>query len=63
MAPSECDCLGFTIIPSFWWQLVAVSVLTALTLLCGWLQGIMNWQPADIDLEPSVDPHGSTAHH
>lgn len=54
LAPSNCTCLGFTTVPNFWWQLGAVGLLVAVTLLCGWLQGVFGWEPAEINLEP---PH------
>ncbi len=59
MAPSACNCLGFATIPNFWWQLGAVGLLVAVTLFCGWLQGLMNWAPAEI----SFDPPAPSAHH
>ena len=37
---------------NFWRQLGWVSLLTALTLFCGWLQGVLGWAPAEIELEP-----------
>jgi hypothetical protein len=40
--------------PNFWWQLGSVSLLGALTLFCGWLQGVFGWQPAEINLHPPV---------
>jgi hypothetical protein len=43
-------------LPNFWWQLGAMALLTALALFCGWLQGVMHWTPAELDLEPPV--HG-----
>jgi hypothetical protein len=45
-------------VPNFWWQLGGVSVLVGVTLLCGWLQGVFGWQPAEINLHPPV----STVH-
>jgi hypothetical protein len=65
IAPSDCACLGFVTISNFWWQLLAVTLLTLATLFCGWLQGTMRWQPPQIDLEPP--PSGghdlAPAHH
>jgi hypothetical protein len=54
--PSECTCLGFVTVPNFWWQLGGVSLLVAVTLLCGWLQGVYGWTPAEISLEPPEAP-------
>jgi hypothetical protein len=44
--------LGFTIIPNFWWQLIATGILMSLTLLCGWMQGMLHLEPEDVNLEP-----------
>jgi hypothetical protein len=64
MSPSDCTCLGFVTIPNFWWQLGSVGLLAALTLFCGWLQGILNWAPAEINLEPPPPAaHGHGHHH
>ena len=63
--PSECTCLGFVTVPNFWWQLGEASLLAAVTLLCGWLQGVLGWTPAEISLvppAPDADVHGY-AHH
>lgn len=57
IAPSDCTCLGFTTVPNFWWQLGAVGLLGALTLFCGWLQGLMGWTPTEISLEPPAAHH------
>jgi hypothetical protein len=58
-------------IANFWWQLVAVGLLVGLALFCGWLQGVLGWAPAEIDLEPPQDdtthghehPVGTLGHH
>ena len=63
--PSECTCLGSVTVPNFWWQLGEVTLLAAVTLLCGWLQGVFGWTPAEINLEPpapEADVHGYTHH-
>ena len=52
--PVACNCLGFMTLPNFWWQFLGVSLLIALTLMCGWLQGLFGWEPAEINLEPPV---------
>ena len=62
LAPAPCACLGITV-PNFWWQLGAVGLLTAVTLLCGWLQGVFGWTPADINLEPPASPSPQHGHH
>jgi hypothetical protein len=60
IAPSAYS-LGFMHIPNFWWQLVGTSLLACLALFCGWLQGVLNWMPADIPIYPegaADDTHG-----
>jgi hypothetical protein len=52
IAPSDSVALGFVTISNFWWQLSAVAGLTLATLFCGWLQGIMGWQPPQINFDP-----------
>lgn len=67
LAPSECSCLGFAVVPNFWWQLGAVALLLAFTFFLGWLQGVLSWAPAEIQIEPAPaahdDHHGHAAHH
>jgi hypothetical protein len=54
-------------LPNFWWQLGYLAVLTGIALFCGWLQGVMHWEPAEINLEPPAhghaDDHARAAHH
>jgi hypothetical protein len=52
--PVGCSCPGFVVIPNFWWQLGYVALLIALALFCGWLQGVLHWVPAELDLTPPV---------
>ena len=51
IAPAEYNLWGFWIIPNFWWQLGAVSLLALTALFCGWLQGRLNWAPPDVQIE------------
>jgi hypothetical protein len=53
IAPSDLN-LGLASVPNFWWQLGAVTLLASVTMFCGWLQGILNWAPPEISLEPPV---------
>jgi len=63
--PVPCTCLGFITLPNFWWQLLGVSLLVGLTFLCGWLQGVFGWEPADVNLDPpAASAHAADhAHH
>jgi hypothetical protein len=45
----------------FWWYLGATALIACLTLLCGWLQEVFGWTPADVDLEPP--PATAHSHH
>jgi hypothetical protein len=54
-----CECLGFTSVPNFWWQLGDVGLLAAVTFFCGWLQGYFGWTPQEVDLDPpALAAHG-----
>jgi hypothetical protein len=61
LAPGTYDFLGLFPIPNFWWQLGAVTLVVLLALLCGWLQGVFGWAPAEIELAPAADSHAG--HH
>jgi hypothetical protein len=63
ISPSECECLGFASVQNFWWQLGAIGLLAAVTFLCGWLQGILHLQPAEINLDPPAHADHGHAHH
>ncbi len=58
--PSTQTWLGFLAVPNFWWQLGASTVWLGSALFAGWLQGVLGWAPADIDLDPPAhdDGHG-----
>jgi hypothetical protein len=62
IAPGRCDCLGIVSVPNFLWQLGYVSMLVAIALFCGWLQGVFHWSPAEINLEPPLHGHGGHDH-
>ena len=53
LTPSEPDW------PSFWWHLLWVGALTAVALVCGWLQGVMGWEPAEVELDAGEKRHDS----
>jgi hypothetical protein len=50
------------VLPNFWWQLGCVSLWAAVALLCGWLQGILDWKPVEVELEPAAE-EDSHEHH
>jgi hypothetical protein len=67
VSPSACTWLPGVSIPNFWWQLGGVSILVALALFCGWLQGVLGWAPEEVSFDPPAvsDGHGhghSAAH-
>lgn len=44
--------------PVFWGHLAAVACLAVSALVCGWLQGLFHWAPAEINLNPPAHGHG-----
>jgi hypothetical protein len=60
LEPKAWDGPAGVSVPNFWWQLGGVGLLVAVTLLCGWLQGVFHWTPSEIELEPQ--PAHDTAH-
>lgn len=48
---------------NFWLQLCGVAALVGIALFCGWLQGVLGWTPAEIDLEPPETSAPAHAHH
>jgi hypothetical protein len=62
IAPGPCECLGFVSVPNFWWQLGGVSLIAAVALFCGWLQGKLGLTPADIEVEPPPSHHAEHEH-
>ena len=62
VAPGACPC-G---LPTFWSHLSATVGLVVVAFLCGWLQGLFHWAPAEINLNPPAHGHGhghDHAHH
>jgi len=50
-------------LPNFWWQLGTCSVLALLALFCGYLQGRLEWTPAEVSFDPPPPEDGHHAHH
>lgn len=59
IAPGGCPSCG---LPNFWYQLLYVAGLVGVAFLCGWLQGVFGWAPAEIDLDPPAHGHGHGGH-
>ncbi len=49
-------------VANFWWHLGASTGLVLAALFCGWLQGVLGWQPAEVSFDPPADDHGHHAH-
>jgi hypothetical protein len=66
MAPGTLPILGLTL-PNFFWQLLAMGLIVGFGLFCGWLQGLLQWYPAEVELYPvgvHADDHAhSHGHH
>jgi hypothetical protein len=63
IAPGIYDVFGLFTLSNFWAHLVAGAVLAALALFFGWLQGVLGYTPAEINLEPPVAHHHHGHHH
>ncbi len=44
-------------IPSVVWHIVAAAGVAALTLFCGWLQGVVGWTPPEFPVHPPAPAH------
>ena len=62
IAPGECTCLGFITIPNFWYQLGEVAMLEGIAFLCGWIQILAGWAPAEINLDPPASASHDHGH-
>jgi hypothetical protein len=60
--PSPWTVPGVGLVDSGWATLGCVCAWAALALFCGWLQGVLNYTPPEIELEP-VEEHRHTAGH
>lgn len=63
LVPTDCHCLGLVTVANFWWQLGGVGLVLALTLFCGWLQGVFQWTPPAYAVEPPAHDHGHAHGH
>jgi hypothetical protein len=59
--PSSATLFGAVTLANFWWQLLLLVVLAGLALFCGWLQGVIAWQPLVVEVEPVAD-HSHASH-
>jgi hypothetical protein len=50
-------------IANFDWQLMAVAALIASALMCGWLQGKLQWTPGEVCFVPSANEARHGEHH
>jgi hypothetical protein len=65
LTPWSPTFMGETL-PNFWWQLGACGVIVGSALFAGWLQGVLGWTPAEVNLEPPAHAdHGmeTPVHH
>jgi hypothetical protein len=62
IAPGSSNFLGLVSLPNFWWQLTATGLLAATALFCGWLQGVMNWTPEDVPVDPPAPVEHAHGH-
>jgi hypothetical protein len=63
IVPAQGNLLGLVNVPNFWWQLGNVLLFLALFLLCGYVQTMYGWAPAEIDLEPPAQETHGHGHH
>lgn len=54
IAPDACSC-G---LPAFWAHLGWTVALVLLAFVCGWLQGLFGWTPAEVNVNPPAHHHG-----
>jgi hypothetical protein len=54
---------GLVVSSAFWGHLIVVAILVLLALACGWLQGVLGWEPAEVDLEPPAAAAGQVHGH
>jgi hypothetical protein len=62
LEPGQYALFGVFPIGNYLWHLGATALITLLTLLCGWLQGILQLEPSEVVLEPAPVA-GQPTHH
>jgi hypothetical protein len=56
--PGVYNFLDFFFLPNFWSQLGCAASLVGVALFCGWLQGLMHYEPIEVSVEPpAADAH------
>lgn len=60
--PTEYLLFGTLPVANYWWQLFVIGLLTGLAFLCGWLQGVLGWTPAEVEVEPPPAGGHAEAH-
>jgi hypothetical protein len=64
--PGNYSFLGLLPLPNFWAQLGSVATLVSVALFCGWLQGLMHYEPIEVNVEPpaaDANDHGAAHGH
>jgi hypothetical protein len=62
--PSTVVLADAIVLPNLVWQLGVVGLLFALALFCGWLQGLYNSRPVEIEYDlPEIHGHGEDHGH
>lgn len=54
--PVECHIFGIIVSPLAW-HLGSAIILLAVALFCGWLQGLIHWNPPDFPVQPTLATH------
>lgn|SRR5262245_33875541 len=63
LEPRSCDCLRFVTLPNFAWQLGSVAALIGVALFCGWLQGLIRYDPVEVNVEMPTGGHEDDHRH
>jgi hypothetical protein len=66
LQPGPGSVLGIVSVPNFWSQLGGAAALAGVALFCGWLQGLMRYEPVEVIVEPpaaAAHDHGAAHGH